>query len=237
MKIFVDTGFKGPLLAELARDDISGATTNPTLMHQAGVGDYEGFARELLAEAPADKPISFEVFAEDFAEMERQARKIATWGENVYVKIPVMSVYRTPSYDLVQRLSMEGVKLNVTAVFTEDQIRAVAKALSGGAPSILSVFAGRIADTSRNPVTHMVKAAAIIEDESHGGHKSTELLWASQREVLNISQAESAGCDIITATPEFLEKWRKNLNKDLEEFSYETVAMFDRDAKKAGFQL
>ncbi len=237
MKLFVDSGYKAQLLEELAKDDIHGATTNPTLMKQSGVTDYQRFATELLSEEP-NKPISFEVFAEDFPEMERQARLIADWGDNVYVKIPAMDIRGNSSDDLVMRLSHDGVKLNVTAVFTLEQARTMVDALAGGAPSILSVFAGRIADTGRDPIPHMVKVKNICQtgnDRPNGS--SIELLWASQREVLNITHAEQAKCDIITATPEFLAKYRKSKDRDLWDFSLDTVKMFDADAKTAGFQL
>lgn len=238
MKLFVDSGHMAPLLQQLAMDDIQGATTNPTLMRQGGVTDYEAFARELLANAPPDKPISFEVFARTFDEMERQARLITDWGDNVYVKIPVTDIDGNPSFDLVELLSRIGVKLNVTAIFTEDQIKGVLRALENGSPAIVSVFAGRIADTGRDPIPHMRMAKELCDLANvHGGNSNIELLWASQREVLNIFHAEQAGCDIITATPEFLDKYRKNRDRDLAEFSLDTVLMFDRDAQAAGFQL
>ena len=237
MKIYVDSGHKGPLLEQLAMDDIHGATTNPTLMKASGVTDYKGFAWTLIAESP-DKPISFEVFAESFEEMERQARLIADWGDNVFVKIPVTDIHGVSSAQLVRRLSQDGVKLNVTAIFTEEQVRFVVEALSGGAPAIVSVFAGRIADTGRDPIPHLMQAKVICDAANvDNDNNAIELLWASQREVLNITHAEQAGCDIITATPEFLTKYRKSLDRDLADFSLATVQMFDKDAKAAGFKL
>ena len=231
IKIFAD-GASLPSMLESARDPrIGGFTTNPTLMRTAGVSDYRAFAKEVLA-AIKDKPISFEVFADETSEMKRQAREIATWGDNVYVKIPVTNTKREPTTELVRELAGAGVKLNVTAICTLDQVREVSQALKGGAPSVVSVFAGRIADTGRDPVPLMKEALSICR----AAGKSMELLWASPRELLNIIQAAEIGCDIITVTPDLLKKL-KLVGKDLGDFSLETVQMFFRDAQAAGFKL
>jgi len=232
VKLFVDSGDKNSLLEQLRSDEVHGATTNPTLMRNGGVTDYQGFACELLSEI-SDKPISFEVFAETFDEMERQARLIATWGNNVYVKIPVTDVHGESSAELVRRLSEEGVKLNVTAILTADQVRTVARALSRDVPSIISVFAGRIADTGVDPIPIMKESLEICREIN----PLSELLWASPRETLNITQAEQIGCHIITAQPALVDKYRKMTGMDLTKLSLETVRMFDRDAKAAGFHL
>jgi transaldolase len=231
IKIFADGASLASML-ESARDPrIAGFTTNPTLMRKAGVADYRAFARDVLA-AIHDKPISFEVFADDVAGMRRQAREIATWGGNVYVKIPVTNTRGEPSTDLVHELAAAGVKLNVTAICTLDQVRAVAGALAGGAPSVISVFAGRIADTGRDPIPLMREALAICR----AADPRIELLWASPRELLNIVQAAEIGCDIITVTPDLLAKLAL-YGKELGVFSLETVQMFHRDAEAAGYKL
>jgi transaldolase len=231
IKIFGD-GASLPAMLELAKNPrISGFTTNPTLMRKAGVADYRAFAREVLA-AIRDRPISFEVFADELPEMKRQALEIATWGENVYVKIPVTNTRREPATALVRELASAGVKLNVTAICTLDQVRAIADALGGGAPSVVSVFAGRIADTGRDPVPLMKEALGICR----AADARIELLWASPRELLNMIQAAEVGCDIITVTPDLLAKLPL-VGKDLAEFSLETVQMFYRDAQAAGFKL
>ena len=231
IKIFAD-GASLPSMLESARDPrIAGFTTNPTLMRKAGIADYRAFAKEVLA-AIKDKPISFEVFADDVPEMKRQAREIATWGDNVYVKIPVTNTKREPTTELVRELAGAGVKLNVTAICTLDQVREVAQALKGGAPSVVSVFAGRIADTGRDPIPLMKEALSICRPAG----KSIELLWASPRELLNIIQAAEIGCDIITVTPDLLKKLEL-VGKDLGEFSLDTVKMFHRDAADAGYEL
>jgi len=231
IKIFAD-GASLPSMLESARDPrISGFTTNPTLMRKAGISDYRAFAHEVLA-AIRDKPISFEVFADDWAEMKRQAREIATWGDNVYVKIPITNTKREPAIPLIRELTSAGVKLNVTAICTLDQVRDTAQALKGGAPSVVSVFAGRIADTGRDPVPLMREALAICR----AADRQVELLWASPRELLNIVQAAEIGCDIITVTNDLLAKL-PTLGKDLAQFSLETVQMFHRDAEACGFKL
>jgi transaldolase len=217
-------------MLEAAKDArIQGFTTNPTLMRKAGVSDYRAFARELLA-AITDKPISFEVFADDFAGMRRQALEIATWGGNVYVKIPVTTTRRESSAELVRELSHAGVKVNVTAICTLEQAQSMTVALAGGAPSVISVFAGRIADTGRDPVPIMREA----RDACRKAGSSIELLWASPREILNVVQASEAGVDIITLTDDLLKKLDL-LGKDLDDYSLETVEMFQRDAASARY--
>jgi len=209
---------------------IKGFTTNPTLMRKAGISDYAAFAQDIVASIP-DRPISLEVFADEFGEMERQARLIASWGPNVYAKIPVTNTRREPALDLIHRLSHEGVQLNVTALLTLDQVRDVSSALAGGAPSCVSVFAGRVADTGRDPVPLMAAAVEMVSI-----HPGMELIWASPRELLNIFQADSIGCHIITATPDVLNKLSL-VGKDLHEYSLDTVKMFYSDAQKSGFTI
>jgi len=229
-KIFADGAELDGMLAMYREPHIKGFTTNPTLMRKAGITDYRAFAKQVLAAIP-DRPISFEVFSDEFAEMERQAREIATWGEHVYVKIPVTNTRRQPAYDLVHRLSHAGVKLNVTAIMGLDQVRDVVAALKGGAPSNVSVFAGRIADTGRDPVPHMAAAMELLKLEP-----KAELIWASPRELLNVLQAHAIGCHIITVTNDILKKLSL-LAKNLDDYSLETVKMFYDDAQKAGFAL
>lgn len=229
-KIYADGADLPGMLAMYREPHIKGFTTNPTLMRKAGVTDYRAFAKEVLAAIP-DRPISFEVFSDEFAEMERQAREIAAWGDHVYVKIPVTNTRREPAYDLVHRLSHAGVKLNVTALMTLEQVRSVVDALSGGAPSNVSVFAGRIADTGRDPVPHMKAALEIVRAAPHA-----ELIWASPRELLNVFQAHEMGCHIITVTTDILRKLSL-VGKDLGDYSLETVRMFHDDAKAAGYRL
>jgi transaldolase len=230
IKLFADGADQKGMLEMYANPLVSGFTTNPTLMRKAGISDYRGFAKSILAQIK-DRPISFEVFADEFPEMERQAREIATWGENVYVKIPVMNTQRKPSYALIKTLSAAGVKLNVTALLTLEQVRAVGDALRGGAPSVVSVFAGRIADTGVDPMPLMTEALQLLRDVP-----GAELLWASPREVLNIYQAATVGCHIITVTNDLIKKLSLQ-GKDLTEFSLETVKMFYDDARAAGFSL
>ena len=230
VKIFADGADKAAILDLYAKPWIRGFTTNPTLMRKAGIENYQAFARDILAAIP-DRPVSFEVFADEFSEMERQARIIASWAENVYVKIPVTNTRRESSCDLVHRLSHSGVKLNVTALLTLAQVRETAHALAGGAPASVSVFAGRIADTGCDPVPVMAEAVEILR--AAGG---MELIWASPRELLNIVQADQIGCDIITVTGDILKKIDL-LGRDLEEFSLDTVKMFHADACKSGFTL
>jgi transaldolase len=218
-------------IRKLADDPlISGFTTNPTLMRKAGVDDYAQFAHELLEVVP-DRPISFEVFSDDFADMRRQALTIAAWGDNVYVKIPITDTSGASSLGLVRELTGEGVKLNVTALMTNEQVGASAAALEGGAPAFVSVFAGRIADTGREPEPIMVAALDTLRPLA-----GVELIWASPREVLNIVQADRIGCHIITVTHDLLAKLG-TLGRDLADFSLDTVRMFHRDASAAGFAL
>ena len=230
VKIFADGASLAEMTAWAARPEIRGFTTNPTLMRQAGVQDYEAFARDVVRAIP-DRPISFEVFSDEFGEMERQARQIAAWGENVYVKIPITNTQGYPSAGLVRRLSQAGVKVNVTAVLSLGQVQEAAHALAGGAPSNLSVFAGRIADTGRDPMPLMREALSIVKPMP-----SIEVIWASPREALNVYQADEVGCHIITATGAILDKLAL-AGKDLDEFSLDTVRMFRGDAVKAGYQL
>jgi transaldolase len=236
IKIFAD-GASLASMREAARDPrIAGFTTNPTLMRKAGVADYRAFAKEVLA-AIRDKPISFEVFADDVDGMRQQARELASWGDNVYVKVPVTNTLGAPMTDLIRELAAARVKLNVTAICTLEQVREVATALAGGAPSVISVFAGRIADTCRDPIPLMREALGICRAADRAsGARGIELLWASPREVLNIAQAAEIGCDIITVTPDLLAKLALH-GKELAVFSLETVQMFYRDAQAAGYKL
>ena len=231
VKIFADGADKLGMLEMYHKPYIRGFTTNPTLMRKAGVTDYRKFAQEVLAVIP-DRPISFEVFADDFAEMERQALEIATWGKNVYVKVPVSNTVGEPTYDLVSKLSQSGVRVNVTAVMTLSQVHKLADTLAGGSPCYVSVFAGRIADTGRDPVPIMAEAVKILRCNS----PNAELIWASPRELLNILHADSIGCQIITVTNDILKKLDL-IGKDLDEYSLDTVRMFYDDASKAAFQL
>jgi len=230
VKLFADGADKAGMLEMYRKPFVKGFTTNPTLMRKAGVTDYRGFAREILAAIP-DRPISFEVFSDEFDEMQRQALEIATWGDNVYVKLPVTNTRREPAYDLVETLSHQGVKVNVTAILTLEQVQAVADALRGGAPSNVSVFAGRIADTGVDPVPVMAESVRILKDVP-----TAELIWASPRELLNVFQADSVGCHIITATNDILKKLDL-IGRDLADYSLDTVKMFFNDAKAAGFSL
>ena len=212
---------------------IAGLRTNTPLMHKVGLRDYEAFARETLA-AITDKPISFEVFSDEAAEMRRQALKIAAWGDNVFVKIPITNTLGESCLPLIGDLSREGVKLNVTAILTAKQVRGVAAALAAETPAVVSVFAGRVADTGRDPMPLMRECRDILRA---AGRPRAELLWASVREVLNVFQAAECGCDIVTVTHDVLHKAFKMCGQDLEELSLETVRMFARDAQSAGFTL
>lgn len=231
VKIFADGADIAGMLQLYANPLIKGMTTNPTLMNKSGIRDYEGFAKEVLATVKS-KPVSFEVFSDDFSEMRRQALKIAAWQDNVFVKIPVMNPAGTASYDLIRDLAREGVRLNVTAILTLDQVRAVAAALNPAVPSVVSVFAGRIADTGRDPSAIMRGSLEILKPLP-----KAELLWASVREVLNIFQAEECGAHIVTVQHDILAKAIKMHGMDLTELSLDTVRMFDKDAKSAGFTL
>lgn len=230
IKIFADGANVKGMVEMYAKPFVKGFTTNPTLMAKAGITDYRGFAKEVLAQIP-DRPISFEVFSDDFAEMERQAKEIASWGKNVNVKIPVTNTQGEPAYKLIQTLAKQGIQLNVTAVFTLEQVRDIVAHLDPKTPAFVSVFAGRIADTGRDPLPLMAAAHALV----HTLPKA-ELIWASPRELLNVFHAESVGCDIITVTNDVLAKL-SNVGKDLAQFSLETVKMFHDDATKAGFKL
>lgn len=230
IKIFADGADLTGIQAMYAKPWIKGFTTNPTLMRKAGVADYRTFAMEVLRTVP-DRPVSFEVFADDFGAMETQALEIASWGGNVNVKIPVTNTKRKFSGPLIRRLSEAGVKLNITAVMTTEQVRAITEHLATSTPAIISVFAGRIADTGVDPVPVMLDAVRIVQAKP-----KAELLWASPREVLNIVQADEIGCHIITATNDILNKLSL-LGKDHSDFSLETVEMFYRDAQAAGYMI
>jgi transaldolase len=230
VKIFADGADLEAILELAARPEIAGFTTNPTLMRKSGVSDYEGFSRKLL-EHITDRPISLEVFADDHREMLRQARLIASWGSNVYVKIPVTDTRGASTAAVVRELSDSGVHLNVTALMTMPQVEAVTTAVAGGPGSIVSVFAGRVADTGRDPIP-LMKAAL----ETIAPHPELELLWASPREILNVRQADDIGVHIITVTHDLLNKLT-SFGKNLDAFSLETVRMFYNDAASAGFFL
>jgi transaldolase len=230
VKVFADGADLQGMLQMYAKPWIKGFTTNPTLMRKVGISDYKAFAKQVLAAIP-DRPISFEVFSDEFAEMERQAREIATWGSNVYVKIPITNTRAESAVDLCRTLARSGLKLNVTALMTLDQVREITGALAGGPPSCISVFAGRVADTGVDPVPMMTEAVAILSP-----HSNLELIWASPRELLNIVQAHCIGCHIITVTNDILGKLEL-LGKDLSDYSLDTVKMFHRDAVASGFAL
>jgi transaldolase len=230
INIFADGADLESIRKLAANPDVKGYTTNPTLMRAAGVSDYKGFARDVLG-IIGDRPVSFEVFADDFPTMEAQAREIASWGDNVYVKIPVTNTRGDFAGPLVASLSRAGVKLNVTAIMTLDQVKRVGEALSEKVPAVVSVFAGRIADTGRDPVPHMRKALELL-----ASRPKAELLWASPRELLNIFQADEIGCHIITVTPDVLKKLSL-VGKDLDVYSRETVSMFYKDATAAGYSI
>lgn len=230
VQIFAD-GADLPAMLELARQPyIAGLTTNPTLMRKAGITDYRGFARDVLSEI-TDKPISFEVFSDDFREMERQAHEIASWGENVYVKIPVTNTKAESSAKLIRRLARAQVKQNVTALMTPAQVYDVSIALEHETPAFVSIFAGRVADTGRDPIPMMAAAVEMLRPFAN-----QRLIWASPREVLNILQADAVGCHVITVTHDLLKKIG-GFGKDLLAFSLETVQMFHDDAVAAGFTL
>ena len=230
VKVFADGADLQGMVEMYRNPVIKGFTTNPTLMRKSGIADYAAFAHQILSAIP-DRPISFEVFADDFDEMESQAVEIAAWGKNVYVKIPVTDTHGRSTNRVVERVAGRGVKLNVTAVMTPAQVRSVTGVLGGGPPAYISVFAGRIADTGRDPVPLMAEAVDIMKP-----HANLELIWASPRELLNIYHAESVGCHIITVTNDVLKKLSL-IGKDLDEYSLDTVRMFHDDAAKAGYQL
>ncbi len=230
IQIFADGAEKQGMLEMYRNPLIKGFTTNPTLMRKAGINDYRAFAKEIVRAIP-DRPISFEVFADEFAEMERQAMEIATWGQNIYVKVPVTNTRRETSYGLLKRLARNGVKMNVTALMTLEQVREVSQCLAGGPPAYISVFAGRVADTGRDPVPLMAAAVEVLRPD-----RNLELIWASPRELLNIFQADLIGCHIITVTNDVIKKLDL-VGKDLDEYSLETVKMFFDDGAKAGFNF
>lgn len=230
VKLFADGADLAGIREMAANRSIGGFTTNPTLMRKAGVTDYKAFALEVLKVVP-DRPVSFEVFADDFVTMERQAKQIASWGPNVNVKIPVTNTKGEFCGPLVKRLSEAGVQVNVTAVMTIEQLRQITSQLAPQTPAIISVFAGRIADTGRDPLPVMAEAVSIMKAKP-----KAELIWASPRELLNIFQADSIGCHIITATNDILKKLSL-VGKDLDAYSLETVEMFYKDAQAAGFSI
>lgn len=230
VKIFADGASASEMLEMYTKPYIKGLTTNPTHMRKAGVTNYKAFAREILA-CIRDKPISFEVFSDEFPDMERQALEIASWGNNVYVKVPVTNTRGVPSFDLVRGLARRGVKLNVTAIMTLSQVRNAVASLNPEVSSYVSVLAGRIADTGVDPVPLMAAAACMVQS-----NPKAELIWASPRELLNFFHAESAGCHVITATSDILRKLPL-LGRNLEEYSLDTVKMFYDDAAAAGFSL
>jgi transaldolase len=230
VKIFADGADKARMLELYAHKAVKGFTTNPTLMRQAGISDYESFAKDLVQNIP-DRPISFEVFSDDFADMERQALKIAAWGRNVFAKIPVTNTKGESAAPLIRRLVKQGVQLNVTAILTMAQVDEVVDALKGTKHSYVSVFAGRIADTGRDPVPFMQHAVA--QCNAAGG---MEVIWASTRELLNIFEADRIGCHVITATPDVIKKL-SGTGRDLGAYSLDTVKMFYQDGLAAGFKL
>jgi transaldolase len=230
IKLFADGADINDIRKIYSEGIVKGFTTNPTLMRKANVADYETFARSVLKEI-GDLPVSFEVLSDDFDLMEKQARRISAWGRNVNVKIPISNTRGESSVPLINRLSAEGVYLNVTAVMTVEQVKAVAKAISPRSKTIVSVFAGRIADSGRDPVPYMAEAVAVLKP-----NRNAELLWASSRELLNIFQAESCGCHIITVTSDILNKL-KNIGKDLDKFSLDTVKMFYDDARASKYEI
>jgi len=230
VKIFADGADKAGMLDMYKNPYVKGFTTNPSLMRKAGVTDYEAAARDIVKAIP-DRSISFEVFADDFAEMERQARRITTWGKHVSVKIPITNTRRESALQLVRKLSQEGIALNVTAIFTLEQVQGVVDAAKGGAPCFVSVFAGRIADTGIDPVPIMAESVKRLRSAPN-----TELIWASPRELLNIFQADEIGCQVITVTNDIIKKISL-VGKDMNEYSLETVKTFYEDGKAAGYRL
>lgn len=230
VQLYADGAEKAAMLELAKKPFVKGFTTNPTLMRKGGVTDYVAFAKEIVAAIP-DKPISFEVFSDEFPEMERQAKLISSWGDNVYVKIPITNTKGESSIPLIKKLVAQKIKVNVTAILTLAQVKAVADVLSPKISSVVSVFAGRIADTGRDPVPVMKKAKQLLAK-----NKKAELLWASTREVFNILQAESVGCHIITVPNDILKKLDK-LGYDLGALSLDTVKMFYRDGTEAGYRL
>jgi transaldolase len=231
VKIFADGADKAGIFSLNANPLIRGMTTNPTLMRKAGIANYEAFAREILQSVTA-KPISFEVFSDEFPEMRRQALKIASWAKNVFVKIPITNTRNESSLPLVRELGQEGVQLNITAILTLDQVRGVSEALNPAVSSVVSVFAGRIADTGVDPDPIMRASGALLHNQP-----KAELLWASVREVLNLFQADACGCHIVTVPHDILNKAIKMAGTDLAVLSLDTVKMFAADAQAAGFSV
>ena len=230
VRIFADGADSAAIASLAARPYVAGFTTNPTLMRKAGVSDYRSFAKDVLG-VVGERPVSFEVIADEFTEMERQAREIGSWGRNVYVKIPVTNTRGEPALDLIRKLSADGFQLNVTALMTLDQVRDVSAALGEGTPCCLSLFAGRLADTGRDPMPVVARAVELM-----ARRPNQQLVWASPREVLNVFHADAVGCHIITMTRDLLEKLPL-VGTDPGEFSLETVRMFHRDALQAGYDL
>ena len=230
IKLFADGADLKGMLEMNSKPYIKGLTTNPTLMRKAGITDYKKFATDVLSEIK-DKPISFEVFSDDLEEMKRQALEIASWGKNVYVKIPITNTLKISTSPVIDFLSRQGVKVNVTALMTVEQVESVACVLDPNTPSYVSIFAGRIADTGRDPEPIMLEALRILESL-----KKVELIWASPRELLNVRQADRIGCHIITATSDILNKLAL-LEKNLDEYSLETVQMFYNDAHELGYKI
>lgn len=231
IKLYADGADIGEMYELYNKKIVSGFTTNPSLMRKSGVKDYKEFAKQVLELIP-DMPISFEVFSDDFHEMEKEVREISSWGDNVYVKVPITNTKGTSTLPLIEKLSNDGIKLNVTAILTLGQVRSTVRVTSDKVPTIISVFAGRIADTGIDP-TRIMRMSAV---ELISTKTKTELLWASTREVLNIIQAQDCGCDIITVTPDILKKLPM-LGKDLTQLSLETVQMFHNDALSAGYKI
>jgi len=231
VKLFADGADKAGMLQLNANPLIKGMTTNPTLMRKAGLTDFEAFARDILQHI-TEKSISLEVFSDEFPEMRRQALKINGWAKNVYVKIPITNTRGESSLPLVRELALEGVKLNVTAILTLEQVAGVAKALNPKVPAVVSVFAGRIADTGVDPMPQMRESKKIL-----AGLPQAELLWASVREVLNIFQADDCGCEIVTVPHDILAKTMKMTGMDLKKLSLDTVKLFATDAAAAGYKL
>ncbi|WP_220041027.1 transaldolase [Niallia circulans] len=230
VKIYADGAVLSDMLDAYSSGIIRGFTTNPSLMKKAGIKDYEAFAVEVLHHIP-DLPISFEVFSDDFAVMEKEAEKINSWGENVYIKIPITNSIGESSIPLIQKLSRKGMQLNITALLTLDQVEETVAAFTPGTKNIVSVFAGRIADSGIDPIPTMKEAAKICKRK-----EGTELLWASSRELLNIMQAEECGCSIITCSPDILKKL-ENVGKDLKAISLDTVKMFNKDVQELGYSI
>ena len=230
VKIFADGADKAGMLEMASKSFVKGLTTNPTLMKKAGIIDYKAFALEILKEIK-EKPISFEVFSDDFDEMEKQAMEIASWGSNVYVKLPITNTKGEPVYNLISKLASKNVKMNITAIMTLEQVKEVVNNLNPLVPSYVSVFAGRIADTGRDPLPLMIKSVEMLKV-----NPLSELIWASPRELFNIFQADQIGCQVITVTNDVLKKLDL-VGKDLNDYSLDTVKMFYNDAKSAGFSI